>query len=624
MKLLLIEDSAADVALVEAHLAEGLQGARIDAEARLSDGLARLGAARYDAVLLDLGLPDSRGLVGLEHVLSTPDAPPVIVLTGLDDLRLGIDAVKAGAQDYVLKQSIGSGSLVKALHHARERHELQNALHQQAARLSRSEANFRGIANNADGLVILDDANRIQWANDAAAGLLGASEPLSLLGRSFPHPSAAGQEHTFGVKERVLQMRVVDTEWQGEDARLGSIRDVSRQVRAEEDLIQAQKMSLLGRLAGGIAHDFSNVLTGLMGTADLLEEHVSHDPVARRHVEDLLRDLALAGRLTSHLRSFGRQQVVAPEPVDANLLVEETAPLLTKLVGERVNLDVDLQPGLPLVRADPVQLEQVLLNLVTNARDAIDGDGTIRIGTATRGDSAVEFTVEDDGRGMDEATLERATEAFFSTGSGSSRGAGPAMGLGLSTVQDIVDRSLGDLKITSTPGVGTRVRVVLPSTRRAGLASLRSAEHRRAVRPTETVLVVDDEGVVRNVLSRALERRGYRVLTASSGPAALDRVLGYAGPLHLLITDVMMPEMDGRELATRLRTLRPDLQVLFISGYEERILAPTGALNDDMAFLAKPFRMDQALRAVRAVLDGPDGGSSDRSLEDATAPAAKP
>ena len=620
MRILVIEDNPADVALVEAHLGVSIDGASIEGVGRLGRGLARLDEACFDLVLLDLGLPDSDGLVGLEHVLAADDPLPVIVLTGLADDRLGRQAVKAGAQDYVHKGSIGSGVLVKAVHHAVERHALQREVRRQGEMLRRSVASFRGIASNADGLVILGPDHAVRWCNDAAAALLDAGAPADLVGRPFEHPAVVGQEATFAVDGKTLQMRVVDTEWEGEEARLGSIRDVTRQVRAEADLLQAQKMSLLGRLAGGIAHDFSNVLTGLLGQADLLRERLEADGVAVKGVDGMIRDLSLLGRLTSHLRSFGRQQVVALQPVDLNLLVEESAPLLAKIVGEAASLEIDLEPGLPEVQADPVQLEQVLLNLVSNAADAVEAGGRVRVTTRRRGSAALELSVRDDGCGMDEETLRRAPEAFFTTRTETQSGSMASMGLGLATVQDIVERSLGDLTLRSEPGRGTMARVVLPATEPASIQSFRSGEFTKPVTPTETVLVVDDEGVIRDVVGRVLERQGYTVMTAPSGPAALQRVLGYAGPLDLLITDVMMPEMDGRELAKQVRTLRPSVRVLFIPGYDEHILAPTGVLDEGVAFLAKPFRMDQALRTVRGVLDGPESGDVLVSLpEDALA-----
>ena len=340
-----------------------------------------------------------------------------------------------------------------------------------------------------------------------------------------------------------------------------------------------------------------------MGHADLLREETEGVPAAKGHMDAMIRDLAFTARLTNQLRSFGRQQVVAPRPTDLNILVESVSPLLNKLVGEDAVLQADLEPGLPPMMVDPTQLEQVLMNLVTNGRDAVERGGYVRVVTRRRGSAAAELRVEDNGRGMDASTLAKAAEPFFTTGGGGDHSSPASLGLGLATVQDIVDRCAGDLEIRSSVGEGTVVRVLLPSASGCTVSSVRSGEVPLPVEPTETLLVVDDEAVIRDLLKRVLEARGYRVLVAPSGPAAVDRVLGYAGPLHLLITDVMMPEMNGQELADTLRGLRPDLRVLYISGYEEHIIAPTGVLDEKVAFLAKPFRMADALDAVRGVLD---------------------
>jgi signal transduction histidine kinase len=604
LDILLVEDDGEQAAFVAASLQHGLARHDVACEIHscglLADALAALDGK--DIVLLDLGLPDSEGLIGLQHVLAADEPPPVVVLTGRDDMRLAIQAVQHGAQDYVLKQDIGTGALIKALLYSVERHRLKAELAAQAARLERSEASFRGIANNADGLLILDDRRIIRWANDAAAGLFGAAGDSGhdLVGQRFAHPVAVDRESEIEHGGRVLQMRVVETVWDDGSALLASVRDVTDRAAAERGLMRAQKISLLGQLTGSVAHDFSNVLTGLMGNADMLLEACAAEPVARTHAEAVVRDLAYAARLTEQLRSLGRQQVVAPEPTQLNLVVERAGPLLEGLVGEELELHLDLGFSLPEVMADPAELERALLNRVSNARQASARGGNIRIATRAA-DAGVELLVEDEGRGMDAATVARATEPFFSALP--DEHGQTTMGLGLTMVRDIVQRCDGDLHISSTPGVGTCVRLSFPAATDLEASIRRTGEHRRAVRATETLLVVDDEGVIRDVLRRALERRGYTVLVAASGPAAIDRVLGYAGPLDLLITDVMMPEMNGRELAETLGRIRPGLPTLFISGYEERIVAPTGVLDGRTAFLAKPFRMEAVLDEVRRILD---------------------
>lgn len=610
-RILLVEDDPAQAEFVSLHLARvlpqhGIQHTLTRCEL-LAGALARL--ADHDVVLLDLALPDSVGLVGVEHILASEDPPPVVVLTGNEDMAMAVSAVQHGAQDYVLKQDIGAGALVKALLYAVERHRLKRSLQAQTATLERSEANFRGIAANADGLLILSENQTILWANHAAADLFGlpdVSDP-SLIGQPFPIPVVPDDEIEVEHEGRLLELRVVETIWEDGFALLASARDVSRRAAAEEQLVRAQKMAVLGRLTGGVAHDFSNVLTGLMGHADLLLEAADGLPEVTSHATAIARDLAFAARLTNKLRSLGRQQVTAPEHIDVHAVVERAAPLLQDLVGEEASLRFDLGAPRAGVLMDPVELEQVLLNLVDNARRASSPGGTIRIVTARPAAGCFELRVEDEGEGMDEETLQRATEAFFTTRDAGvdAQGGTESMGLGLSTVQEAVARADGEFELESTAGAGTRARVRLPLASDERMASVRSGDYASGDPATETVLVVDDEGVIRDIVKKVLENRGYKVMTADSGPEALRRILGYAGPLDLLVTDVMMPEMNGRELADQLLALRPRLKVLFISGYEERIVAPTGVLEEGTSFLAKPFRMEDVLDAVRAVLDAP-------------------
>lgn len=598
MQILVVEDSAADAELVQLHLQGALPTAVFSRAEDLEGALARL-VDPVDLVLLDLGLPDSSDLEGLEAILALPDPPPVIVLTGNIDERRALAAVQHGAQDYVLKGSMSSEALGKAVLYAIERHRLKRRLEEETRSSRAWEESFRGIANNADGLVVVDGAGSILWANPVATALLGVERAADLVGERLPWDGTGEQE----LEGRVLQVRSGPTTWAGEPADVISVRDVTRRVRSEERVRQAQQLSLLGRVAAGVAHDFGNLLTGLLGHADMLRDEAADRPGLRGHVDAILRDLDYASRLTRQLRSLGSQQVVAPEPLDLNVLVSRAGGLLENL-DATVTLEFDLAPALPLVLADPTELEQVLVNLVSNACQASDRT-PVRVATGVSTDGLVQLVVRDHGPGMDPDTLARAREPFFTTRPTASGGPGH-MGLGLAMVDDIAERNGGRLELQSAPGRGTEARVLLPMAR-AEQASPHSSGPRPLSRPpSETILLVDDEPVIRDVAQRALGRVGYEVLTSSSGPDAIELARAHDGPIDLLLTDVMMPEMNGRELADLLCAGHPGLRVLFISGFEERIVAPTGVLADGVGFLAKPFRIADLLAAVRDVLDDPD------------------
>lgn len=392
---------------------------------------------------------------------------------------------------------------------------------------------------------------------------------------------------------------------------LGIARDVRERKRAEEEreslqeqLRFSQKMEAVGRLAGGVAHDFNNVLTGVLGyTALILCALGEDDPVA----EDV-REIAAAARraasLTGQLLAFSRKQLVAPRVLALNDLVSSSARMLERLVGEDVRLGIDLDPALAPVLADPGQVDQVLVNLVVNSRDAMPNGGELTISTRNvevgprpaglKPGAYVELAVEDSGHGMDRETLSRAFEPFFST---KPRGTG----LGLSTVYGLVEGARGKVEIDSAPGSGTRIRVLLPATEgRPVEAPPQPAE---ALGGREAVLLVEDDAMVRRLARRLLAARGYAVIEASGGGDALLRWDEVGGEVDLLVTDVVMPAMSGKQLHERLLARRPGLRVLYMSGYTDEAVAQHGVLEPDTPFLHKPFTSESLAAAVRAALD---------------------
>ncbi|MBZ5543198.1 MAG: response regulator [Acidobacteriia bacterium] len=388
-------------------------------------------------------------------------------------------------------------------------------------------------------------------------------------------------------------------------------REMSERERVEQQFLQAQKMEAIGRLAGGVAHDFNNLLTIISGYGALLMEQMAgHDPL-RAHVEQIAVAADRAAMLTRQLLVFGRRQVLAPQVLDLNKVVANMDKMLRRLIGEDIDLATLQGPQLGRVKADPGQIEQVIMNLAVNARDAMPRGGklTIETGNVELDDVYVRehvavtpgpyimLAVSDNGIGMDPQTLARIFEPFFTT-----KEVGKGTGLGLATVYGIVKQSGGNVWVYSEPGRGATFKIYLPRVEEA-LASVEPSRSPAALTAgTETVLLVEDEDAVRSLIRNILESKGYRVLEARSGTAALSLCARHAEPLDLLVTDLVMPEMGGRELAERLGPRYPAMKVLYISGYTDGAISHHGTLAPDTAYLQKPFTPDVLARKVREVL----------------------
>jgi PAS domain S-box-containing protein len=417
----------------------------------------------------------------------------------------------------------------------------------------------------------------------------------------------------------IVDMELVSHEMEldGRRARLVLATDISERTRtraalhqSEEQLRQAQRMDAAGRLAGGVAHDFNNLLTTIRGFSDLLLRDTPADDARRKDVEQIRKAADRGALLTRQLLAFGRPQAIDPRDIELNSVVTNMEGLIQRLIGADIKLVTQLRPGLGEVKVDPAQLEQVLVNLVLNARDAMPAGGTLTIETgerviseSTRGRSVkpgryVVLAVSDSGSGMDGDTLSHVFEPFFT-----SQAPGNRAGLGLSIVYGIVKQSGGVVRVSSEPGQGTTVKVFLP--RVEGNESV-ATESPPSVRGEETVLVVEDEDGVRELLWKVLMEHGHTVLEARHGRDALTVAGGYNHPIHLLVTDVVMPEMGAGELVDRLLTKRPNLKVLFISGYTNDEVVRRGVTRSDSAFIQKPFTPRELMQKVRGLLDGED------------------
>src|SRR5437660_3763211 len=389
------------------------------------------------------------------------------------------------------------------------------------------------------------------------------------------------------------------------------VRDVTDQRRLQQQLVQSQKMEAVGRLAGGIAHDFNNLLTVITSYSELLLEDLGREDAKREDVEQIRKAAGGAAALTRQLLAFSRQQVLEPKVVSLSAVVSGVEKMLRRVLGEDVDLGTVLDPDLGSVKADVGQLEQVLMNLAVNARDAMPTGGKLTIETANvehdpdyaRDQEAAAvrrfamLAVSDTGCGMDEATKARILQPFFTT-----KEPGKGTGLGLATVYGIVKQAGGLIWVYSEPGQGTSFKIYLPEVD-ATAERTTAVAGARAPRGTETVLLVEDAAAVRAVTKQVLERQGYVVLEAPDGEAALRLAQQHRGPIHLLLTDVVMPRVSGRELAERLTQVRPDMRVLYASGYTDDSVVRHGILELGTAYLQKPFSPESLARKVRDVLD---------------------
>jgi signal transduction histidine kinase/ActR/RegA family two-component response regulator len=491
----------------------------------------------------------------------------------------------------------------------------------QAAEQVASMARF--ALENPNPVLRFDRDGRLLFANKASDEMLkvwgvavGGTAPdfLRNLGRGA---LAAGRQEALEVPcgERLFLFDIVPVPAAGYVNIYG--RDTTEHRRLEEQLRQSQKMEAIGRLAGGVAHDFNNLLTAIQGYGELILRRGPEDAPHKRHVEQILDAASRAASLTSQLLAFSRRTLFQPRVLDINSAIADTGKLLRRLIGEDVELVYRLAPDAGNVRTDPGQLGQVILNLAVNARDAMPRGGRLTLETSRAGELGdgqdvlsvpgfpgakpgpyVCLAVSDTGAGMSPEVQEHLFEPFFTT-----KEHGKGTGLGLSTVYGIVTQSGGYIRVRSEAGRGSTFRVYLPRVSDPLQEAPRLAA---SAVPSghETILLAEDAPEVRESLRRSLEGSGYRVLAAPDPNAALLLAEDPSGPAQLLIADVVMPGMNGRELARRLTTRWPALRVLFISGYADSV-AQQDALEPGQAFLRKPFSMDDLGRKVREVLDAP-------------------
>jgi PAS domain S-box-containing protein len=397
----------------------------------------------------------------------------------------------------------------------------------------------------------------------------------------------------------------------GQSFGIAFVTDITKRKQLEDQLVRSQKMEAVGRLAGGVAHDFNNMLTIIAGYNRMMLDNLSPMDPMRGYAEEVLKASDRAAALTTQLLAFSRRQVLQPRVLDINSLIVNTEKMLRRLIGEDLEVKVVLSPGLGKIKADPGQIEQVIFNLAINARDAMPTGGRITIETANveidetyvkthfgvePGDYVM-MAVSDNGSGMDAETKSHIFEPFFTT-----KQQGKGTGLGLSTVYGIVKQSGGDIWVYSEPGKGTAFKIYFPRVLGQEGGEALGGALDPVARGTETILVVEDEAGVRKLLCELLRKQGFTVLEATDGREALRLCKSSKSTIHLLLTDVVMPDMSGHQIAEQLAAVRPKMKVLYMSGYTENTIVHHGVLNAGVQFLSKPFTQETLLAKVREVL----------------------
>lgn len=502
--------------------------------------------------------------------------------------------------------------------------------------LSKSEKDYRGLFENAHDaiMIVAPDSEIILEVNQRACEMYGFEHeefvglPLELISRD--HASRRSTIQVVLKQKRSIRFETVHhrkdgskmyldiiasvVEYKDRRAILAINRDITERRELEAQLRQAQKMESIGTLAGGIAHDFNNLMAAVTGYSTMLLMDLDEEHPFREDIEEIKKAADRAASLTRQLLAFSRKQMLQPRVLNLNAVVTDVSKMLGRLIGENIRLTTDLDPALWQVEVDPAQIEQVLINLTVNARDAMPQGGTVTITTVNMQldstycrhlglppDDYVLLTVSDTGCGMDDVTQARIFEPFYTT-----KEVGKGTGLGLSTVHGIVKQSGGEIEVQSAPGRGAHFRIYLPRSRGEDEMGLNDEEARaeESLGLTNTALLVEDEPVVRRMAEKMLQRLNFKVLVADHPDQALRIAADFKGQIQLMLTDVVMPKMSGSELADALRPSRPDMTVLYMSGYTEDAIIQHGVRSEGIHFIQKPFTPGELTKKIREVLQG--------------------
>ena len=643
VRILLAEHSDDDAAVV----VHALRRAGYDPTvSRVHDRAQYLAAldTDVDAIISDYSMPHFSCAAALALMRARGLDLPFIVVSGTIDEDAAVAILRAGAHDFVTKQNLArlGPAIDRELLDARNRAERRRA----ERSLAHQRDFLRLVLDTNPGLIFVKDSSgRFTLANQAVADLYGTTVP-DLIGKTEADFNVCVEEVVHG---RAVEHQVISTghavligaevvtdpktgaaRWfetrrvplavpdDGDRHVLGIASEITERKAAEDTLRarddhfrQSQKMEAVGQLAGGVAHDFNNLLTAILGYTALIAETAHDQPELLGDLEEIRKAGERAKALTQQLLTFSRKQMAQPSVVDLNGIVSQVEKMLHRVIGEDVVMATTKGAGLLPIKADPNQLEQILVNLAINARDAMPRGGTLRIETKNDvmggGDPAsgapvpcVAMIVSDTGLGIPDAIRDRIFEPFFTT-----KGPGKGTGLGLSTVYGIVTQCSGTIAVESERDMGTTFTIRFPAVARPVDAPPSGFAQTLPYAGTETILLVEDEPGVRQLVQRVLSGRGYDVLEARDIRHALEISSSFPAEIHLLLSDIVMPVMSGPDLAQRIVAGRPDIRVLYMSGFANQLNTAHGAMSAGVTILRKPFSPESLVRAVRDCLDVP-------------------
>jgi len=637
LNIIVVEDDFAHSEAVRRSLANSTLPCTVTIAKSLLHYHQMIAEKKPDIAIMDLNLPDGRSVDELTH--PAENGPfPILLMTSFGNEQIAVETIKAGAIDYIVKSPEAFAQLPRTIESALREWKLLCDRKKSTQKILDSEARYHILSNqfNAlldtlpDRIVLHDTEHRVIWANKAATQDLGydVSEMIGQhcfklwQNRTAPcdpcpveqtiksgSPSIVNITTTDGHTWELRAIPVKDNDVITSLIEVG--RDVTEHRLLEEKLRQSQKMDAVGRLAGGVAHDFNNMLNAILGYSELALQRCESDLKTCSYLKEVLKAGARSADLTRQLLAFSRKQVVEPRIIDLNLQISEQLKFLSKLIGEDIQLLFDPDSDSEQVLMDPSQIDQILLNLIVNARDAISGNGkiSINISTDTLDDAYcrtylgtkpgeyVRLSVSDNGRGMDAKTLERIFEPFFTT-----KEKGKGTGLGLATVYGIVNQNNGEIHAESQPGKGTTFIIHLPRIQYDSL-QLPTPEIVEPPKGTETIMVVEDEKQNLEITQILLEECGYTIIATESPLEACKLFTEQMDKILLVISDVVMPQINGKDLHIRLNKIKPGIKVLFMSGYTDDVITNRGVLPEGAKFIHKPFTIQQLASKVRTVLD---------------------
>lgn len=625
VKTLLIEDNPGDIDLMREMLEIASEPSyQIEAAQRLADAVVLLAQNRFDLAIIDLGLPDSDGLETLQSVVHLAPGLPVVVLTGNLDEQLGLDAVKQGAQDFLVKGHFSHALLLKSLRYAVERKQMEHALQD-------SMKQSRIILDAMDNQVLLLDRDkRIIWPNKKACEV-SELERAELIGRKCyqifhsPHDTPKSCPFEAIISQQINQTVESEMEALGrnyivsctpiydQEGNLDKIihvaTDITKRKQLQRELIQAHKMEAIGSLAGGIAHDFNNILSAVIGFTDLAMPRISHDPELKSDLEEVYK-AGLRGRdLIRQILTFARHSDQDPEPVRTDILAAEVVRLLRSTIATSIELKTEFNSDAHIL-ANPVKLHQLFINLCSNAAHAMadTGELTIRLDDVNIEKEVStpmsqltpgiyqKIEIKDTGSGIPKSIREQIFEPFFTT-----KDLHEGTGMGLATVLRIVKDCNGSISVNSQEGVGTCFSILIPATTAKAAKPIPQLDEI----PTgnETILVVDDEPSICKFAERILEMQGYSVVTETDSRNALSLFTESPAKFDLVITDMSMPKLSGDSLAEEISTINPETPIILVTGYSRQISVERLKEININKMLHKPYERGDLLEAVRTTLD---------------------